>query len=71
MVATGTDLSPGPVRTTDNPLDIVPEGQSFLSVMTMTGQVAYTRNGKLNVTPEGALVADGRAGAGRHRASRS
>jgi flagellar basal-body rod protein FlgF len=60
-VATGTDLSPGPVRTTDNPLDIIPEGRSFLAVTTMTGQVAYTRNGKLNVTPEGALVADGRA----------
>lgn len=60
VVATGTDLSPGPVRTTDNPLDIIPEGQSFLSVKTLTGQVAYTRNGKLNLTPEGALVADGR-----------
>jgi flagellar basal-body rod protein FlgF len=60
VVATGTDLSPGPVRTTDNPLDIIPEGQSFLSVNTLSGQVAYTRNGKLNLTPEGALVADGR-----------
>jgi flagellar basal-body rod protein FlgF len=61
VVATGTDLRPGPVRTTDNPLDIIPEGESFLSVATLTGQVAYTRNGKLNVTPEGALVADGRS----------
>jgi flagellar basal body rod protein FlgG len=26
VVATGTDLSLGPVRTTDNPLDVVPEG---------------------------------------------
>jgi flagellar basal-body rod protein FlgF len=59
-VATGTDLSDGPVMTTDNPLDIIPEGQSFLSVKTVTGQVAYTRNGKLNVTADGALVADGR-----------
>src|SRR5262249_46515470 len=30
VVATGTDLSQGPIRTTDNPLDIVPEGQLFL-----------------------------------------
>jgi len=59
-VATGTDLSLGPVRTTDNPLDIIPEGQSFLSVGTQSGQVAYTRNGKLNLTPDGMLVADGR-----------
>jgi len=60
VVATGTDLSQGPIRTTDNPLDIVPEGQLFLSVTSMTGQPAYTRNGKLNITPEGAMVADGR-----------
>jgi len=60
VVATGTDLSQGAIRTTDNPLDIVPEGQLFLSVTSMTGQPAYTRNGKLNITPEGALVADGR-----------
>jgi len=60
VVATGTDLSLGPVRTTDNPLDVVPEGQSFLSVGTLSGQVAYTRNGKLTLTPDGMLVADGR-----------
>jgi flagellar basal-body rod protein FlgF len=59
-VATGTDLSPGPVRTTDNPLDVIPDGQSFLSVATQSGQVAYTRNGKLNLTADGMLVADGR-----------
>jgi flagellar basal-body rod protein FlgF len=59
-VATGTDLSLGPVRTTDNPLDIIPEGESFLSVATQTGQVAYTRNGKLTLTAEGVLVADHR-----------
>src|ERR1700710_2827268 len=52
VVATGTDLSAGPVLTTDNPLDIIPEAQSFLSVKTATGQIAYTRNGKLNVTAE-------------------
>jgi flagellar basal-body rod protein FlgF len=57
-VATGTDLSPGPIRTTDNPLDVVPGGDSFLSVSTLNGGVAYTRNGKLNLTPEGVLVAD-------------
>lgn len=60
VVATGTDLSQGAIKTTDNPLDIVPEGQLFLSVTSLTGQPAYTRNGKLTITPEGALVADGR-----------
>ena len=61
VVATGTDLSPGPVQTTDNPLDVVPEGDAFLAVATLKGPPAYTRNGKLNVNPDGALVADGRA----------
>jgi flagellar basal-body rod protein FlgF len=59
-VATGTDMRPGPVITTDNPLDIVPEGESFLAVTSLTGKPAYTRNGKLNVSAEGALVADSR-----------
>jgi flagellar basal-body rod protein FlgF len=57
-VATGTDLSAGPVRTTDNPLDIIPGGESFISVTTLAGPVAYTRNGKLNLTSEGVLVSD-------------
>ncbi len=46
------------VRTTDNPLDIIPGDDSFLSVSTLNGGVAYTRNGKLNLTPEGMLVVD-------------
>src|SRR6185369_10069254 len=50
-----------PVQTTDNPLDVVPEGDAFLAVATLKGPPAYTRNGKLNVNPDGALVADGRA----------
>jgi flagellar basal-body rod protein FlgF len=59
-VATGTDMSPGPLVTTDNPMDIVPEGGDFLAVATLSGQPAYTRNGKLTVSSEGTLVADGR-----------
>jgi flagellar basal-body rod protein FlgF len=59
-VATGTDLSPGAVVNTDNPLDVLPDGESFLAVTSITGQPAYTRNGKLTVTPEGTLVIDNR-----------
>src|SRR5205807_4264587 len=32
VVSTGTDMSPGAVVTTDNPLDILPGGETFLSV---------------------------------------
>jgi flagellar basal-body rod protein FlgF len=60
-VATGTDLSPGPVVTTDNPLDLVPGGASFLAVASATGQMVYTRNGKLTVDAQGVLAADGHA----------
>jgi flagellar basal-body rod protein FlgF len=59
-VATGTDMSPGAVVTTDNPLDVVPEGGSFMAVNALGGQRAFTRNGQLSVSPEGLLVAAGR-----------
>jgi flagellar basal-body rod protein FlgF len=59
-VATGTDLSPGTMVTTDNPLDIVPDGETFMAVNTQTGQRAFTRNGQLVVNPDGILVASGR-----------
>jgi flagellar basal-body rod protein FlgF len=54
-VATGTDLRPGMAVATDNPLDVLPEGDLFLGVQTASGQVAYTRNGKLEVGSEGQL----------------
>src|SRR6266404_1509012 len=59
-VATGTDMSPGTMVTTDNPLDIVPDGESFMAVNTLTGGRAFTRNGQLTVNPDGILVASGR-----------
>ena len=61
VVSTGTDMSPGAIVTTDNPLDIVPEGQSFMQVASLSGKPAFTRNGKLAVNPDGVLCSDGRA----------
>ncbi len=61
IVGTGTDLSPGVVNTTDNPLDVLPEGDSFLAVASQSGKPAYTRNGRLSLNPEGVLTSDGRA----------
>jgi flagellar basal-body rod protein FlgF len=57
-VGTGTDLSPGMIKATENPLDIVPHGNAFLTVQT-PGGVAYTRNGRLSVSPDGILLAGG------------
>ncbi|HEY4184073.1 MAG TPA: flagellar hook basal-body protein [Polyangia bacterium] len=57
-VGTGTDLSRGLVKTSGNPLDIVPQGSSFLTVQTPSG-MAYTRNGRLTVSPEGLLTTSG------------
>jgi flagellar basal-body rod protein FlgF len=57
-VATRVDLSAGPVEQTNNPLDVVPTGTSFLGVQTDRG-VALTRNGHLRVDPEGTLTAGG------------
>ena len=57
-VGTGTDLSRGMVKVTDNPLDVVPQGSSFMAVQG-PGGVAYTRNGRLTVDPNGVLLAGG------------
>lgn len=61
VVGSGTDMSPGAIVTTDVPTDIVPEGDAFLAVKSLTGNPAYTRNGKLSLNPDGVLVSDGRA----------
>jgi flagellar basal-body rod protein FlgF len=59
-VSTGTDMRPGTTVGTDNPLDVLPEGDLFLGVETATGP-AYTRNGKIQVSPDGQLQILGHA----------
>lgn len=63
-VATQVDLSTGAMVQTGNPLDVVPTGKSFLGVQTSTG-LALTRNGHLQVEPDGTLTATGRKVIGR------
>ena len=58
-VSTGVDIRPGPTNTTDNPLDVLPEGDAYLGVRLSTGQMAYTRNGHLERGPNGELLASG------------
>ncbi len=50
-----TDLSPGPVRDTGEPLDLAVEGEGFFAVNTPQG-VRYTRNGQFAATAQGTLA---------------
>jgi len=50
-----TDLTPGPLRDTGQPLDFAVEGDGYFGVQTPQG-VRYTRNGQFAVSPQGTLV---------------
>jgi flagellar basal-body rod protein FlgF len=50
----GADFSAGPIQTTGNPLDIAVNGPGWISVEAAGGE-AYTRNGGLEISPEGVL----------------
>ena len=52
---TVTDLAPGPVKDTGEPLDFAIEGTGFFAVRTAQG-VRYTRNGQFSVSARGTLV---------------
>lgn len=58
-VSTGVNTARGTVVTTQNPLDIIPQDDAFLTVRTSTGP-AYTRNGRLTLSGDGFLTSDGR-----------
>jgi flagellar basal body rod protein FlgG len=52
------DMTQGPIKQTGNPLDIAITGPAFLVVDTPNGP-AYTRNGQLQIGPNGQLLAAG------------
>jgi flagellar basal-body rod protein FlgF len=58
-VATGIDLRPGVTVPTDRPLDVLPQNDTFLAVQIPGGTRAYTRNGSIQVGPEGELLIGG------------
>lgn len=60
-IGTGIDLRPGVTTPTDLPLDVVPDGASFLAVATPTGQRAFTRDGHIEIAPNGSLTVAGNA----------
>lgn len=49
------DLSPALLRHTGNPLDLAIVGPGFFAVQTEGGEVAYTRDGRMMVGPDGML----------------
>jgi len=50
------DHAQGSIETTQNPLDIAIEGDGFFQVQLPSGQIAYTRDGKLQMSDQGVLV---------------
>ncbi len=46
----------GPLRITENPLDIAITGEGFLQVQMPNGDIAYTRDGTLQLNQNGELV---------------
>lgn len=54
------DMRQGPLRRTGNPMDVALSGPGFMAVRTPRG-IAYTRDGELSVSPQGVLMAAGRA----------
>jgi len=67
-VASGLDLRPGPLVQTGNPLDVTPEEGAFLAVRTASGEVAFTRDGRIQLDGERRLVVQGRPVLDRHGA---
>jgi flagellar basal-body rod protein FlgF len=49
------DFKPGAIAMTGRKLDIAVEGQGWIGVQGSDGQPAYTRNGSLNIGPNGML----------------
>jgi flagellar basal-body rod protein FlgG len=48
--------SQGTVTRTENPLDVAIQGKGFLQIELPSGEFAYTRNGALQLSPEGEIV---------------
>jgi len=59
-VASEIIFSQGDFLSTNNPLDIVIQGQGFFQIRQVNGQIAYTRNGSFHLNRDGNIVtADG------------
>ena len=52
---TGADFSQGPLSATGRNLDVAVQGEGWLAVQAADGTEAYTRNGAMQVGPDGTL----------------
>lgn len=52
---TGTDLTTGPIKLTERPLDFALQGEGFFVVRSPYGEF-LTRNGSFEITPDGTLT---------------
>jgi flagellar basal-body rod protein FlgF len=52
----GADFSAGPLQVTGRDLDVAIKGKGWITVQTADGSEAYTRNGALQVSPNGILT---------------
>ena len=53
---TGADFASGPLETTGRDLDVAVRGSGWITVQLDNGEEAYTRNGSLQVSPNGLLL---------------
>ena len=58
-VATQVDGRAGPLETTGNALDITPQAGAYLAVRTPSGQISYTRSGRMTLDAQGQLSVAG------------
>lgn len=58
-VASTIDMRPGTTQTTDSLTDVTPDGDLMLSVQMGGGKTAFTRNGHIEVSPDGVLLIAG------------
>ena len=56
ITATQKMFTSGSVQNTGNPLDLAIVGKGFIQVQLATGDLAYTRNGQLQLNAEGEIV---------------
>jgi flagellar basal-body rod protein FlgG len=56
IVATEKNYTQGSINTTGNSLDLAIQGRGFFQVLQPSGQVAYTRDGSLQLNAQGQVV---------------
>jgi len=59
VVSTQKEFTPGSLEVTDQALDVAIDGRGFIQVLQPDGNLAYTRNGQLQINGQGELVTNG------------